>query len=81
MRRCGYLHNVINTISKICSSISRLFSIFLVKLLYSGQDSFACIWKFVESDDKVRVMCNVGDAVCWECEMFGLWDIGDVRCW
>ena len=52
----------------------------VVKPLYSGQDSFAFIRKFVESDDKIRDMWNVGDVVCWECEMLGLWDIGDVGC-
>ena len=44
------------------------------------KDSLACIRKFVESDDKIRVMWNVGDVVCWKCGMLGLQDIGDVRC-
>ena len=39
------------------------------------KDSLACIRKFVESDDKIRVMANVGDI------MFGIWDIGFVGCW
>ena len=45
------------------------------------KDSLACIRKFVESDDKIRVMCNVGDVVCWVFGMLGLWDVGDVGCW
>ena len=42
------------------------------------KDSLAFVQKFVESDDKIRVMWNVGDVVCWECGMLGLWDVGDV---
>ena len=42
------------------------------------KDNLACIRKFVESDDEIRVMWNVGDVVCWGCEMLGLQDIGDV---
>ena len=79
--RCGHLHNVINTISKICFSIFRLFNNFLVRPLHSGQDSFARIRKFVESDDKIRVTWSVSDVVCWECKTLGLWDIGNVGCW
>ena len=48
------------------------------------KDSLACFRKFPEIDDKIRVMMNVGDVVCWECGMLSLWDIGDVgywRCW
>ena len=42
--------------------------------------SLSCIRKFVESDDKIRVMWNVGDVVSWECGMLGLWNIGDAGC-
>ena len=28
------------------------------------KDSLACIGKFLESDDKIQVMWNVGDVVC-----------------
>ena len=56
------------------------------------KDSLACIRKFVESDDKIRFMWNIGDVVCWECGMLrfkgywgcgmlGMWDIWDVRHW
>ena len=45
------------------------------------KDSLACIRKFFESDDKIQVVWNVGDVVCWVCGMLGLWDIGDVGCW
>ena len=45
------------------------------------KQSLAHVRKFVESDDKIRVTWNVGDAVYWECGMLGLWDIGDVECW
>ena len=49
------------------------------------KDLLACIWEFVESDDKIRVMWNVGDVVCWECGMLvcgilGMWDVDDVGC-
>ena len=44
------------------------------------KDNLACTWKFVESDDKIQVMWNVGDVVCWECGMLDLQDIGDVGC-
>ena len=54
--------------------------------------SLACIRKFVESDDEIRDMWNVGDIVCygcvmlgfvryWECGMMRMWDVGDVGCW
>ena len=43
--------------------------------------SLACIRKFVESDNEIRVMWNVGDIVCWRCVMMGLWDVGDMGCW
>ena len=84
--RCGYLHKVINTISKICFSIICLFMKISLKYfnhLYNKKtyiwcwllpigcklqycwmkfkDSLACIQKFVESDDKIKVMSNVGD--------------------
>ena len=42
------------------------------------KDLLACIRIFVESDDKIRVMLNLGDAVCWECGILGIWDVGDV---
>ena len=45
------------------------------------KDLLGCIRKFVESDDKIRVMLNLGDAVCWECGMLDLRDIGDMGCW
>ena len=45
------------------------------------KDSLACIRKCFESDDKIQVVWNVGDVVCWVCGMLGLWDIGDVGCW
>ena len=32
------------------------------------------------SDDKIRVMWNVGDIVCWECGTLGMPDFGDVGC-
>ena len=44
------------------------------------KNSLACIHKFVESDDEIRVMCNIRDIVCWECGMLRLWDIWDVGC-
>ena len=44
------------------------------------KDNLACIGKFVESDDKIRVMWNVGNVVCWEYGALGSWDIGDARC-
>ena len=49
------------------------------------KENLACIRKFVESDDKIRVVWNVGDLVCCECGMLGLqelemWDIGDGEC-
>ena len=31
----------------------------------------------VESDDKIRVMWNVGDVVCWE----GMWDVWFAGYW
>ena len=48
--------------------------------------SLACIRKFVESDNEIRVMWNVGDIVCWRCvmmgcEMLGMWDVGNVAYW
>ena len=43
------------------------------------KDSLACIRKFVESDDEIRVMWNVGNTVCWEPGLFEMWDIRDVR--
>ena len=42
------------------------------------KDNLESIQKFVESDDKIRVMWNVGDVVCWECGMLDLYDVGDV---
>ena len=36
--------------------------------------SLAYIWKFVESDDKIRVMWNAGDVV-----LLGMWHVGFVR--
>ena len=44
------------------------------------KDSLPCIPKFVESDEKIQVMWNVGNVVCLECGMLGLWIIGDVGC-
>ena len=32
------------------------------------------------SDDKIRVMWNVGDIVCWECGILGMSGFGDVGC-
>ena len=32
------------------------------------------------SDDKIRVMWNVGDIVCWERGTLGMPDFGDVGC-
>ena len=55
------------------------------------KNSLAYIRKFLESDDEIRVMCNIGDIVCWmwdvgvvecsRCEIFGRWDVGDMGCW
>ena len=42
--------------------------------------SLACIRKFAESDDEIRVIWNVGDIVCWECGMLETLDVGDVGC-
>ena len=44
------------------------------------KDSLACIRKFAESDDEIRVIWNVGDIVCWECGMLETLDVGDVGC-
>ena len=35
------------------------------------KDLLACMQKFVESDDKIKVMLNVGDVVCLECGCWG----------
>ena len=43
------------------------------------KDSLACIQKFVESDDEIRVMWNVGDVTCWECGMLVMWDVWALR--
>ena len=42
--------------------------------------SLACNRKFVESDYKMRVRCNIGDIVCWECGLLGLCNVQDVEC-
>ena len=42
--------------------------------------SLACNRKFVESDYEMRVRCNIGDIVCWECGLLGLWNVRDVEC-
>ena len=44
------------------------------------KDSLACIRKFAESDDEIRIIWNVGDIVCWECGMLETLDVGDVGC-
>ena len=54
----------------------QVLSLNIVKLMF--KDSLACIRKFVECDDKIQAMRNFGAAVCWECGMLALWDIGDV---
>ena len=36
------------------------------------KDNLACIQKFVESDNKIRVMWNAGGVVCLGCGMLGL---------
>ena len=36
--------------------------------------------KFVESDDEIRVIRIIGDIVCWESGMMGLWMVQDVEC-
>ena len=41
----------------------------------------ACIQRFVQSDNEIRVIRNIKDIVCWRCIMFGLWNVGDVGCW
>ena len=46
------------------------------------KDSLACIQNFVESDDKIQVIWNVGDVGNMECcVMLGMFDVGDVGCW
>ena len=44
------------------------------------KDNLACIRKFIKSDNKIRVIRDVGDVICWECGMLRLWDIRDVEC-
>ena len=43
--------------------------------------TLASIRKFAESDDKIWVMWNVGNVVCWEYGMLDLQGIGDVGYW
>ena len=45
------------------------------------KDNLACIRKFVESDDKIQVMWNVGNVVSWVYGILEMWDVEDVRCW
>ena len=48
------------------------------------KDSPACVWKFVESDDKIRVIWHAGDVgnvISWVCGILEMWDVGDVGCW
>ena len=40
-----------------------------------------CIQTFVESDDEIRVMWNVGNILRWGRVMLGLLDVGDVGRW
>ena len=48
------------------------------------KDSLACIQNFVESDDKIQFIWNVGDVgnmeccVMLGCWMLVMWDVGDV---
>ena len=42
------------------------------------KDLLGCIRIFVESDNKIRVMLNLGDAVCWE---RGMLDVGFEGYW
>ena len=86
------INNLFN--KRTCISLG-LFPISVDK--WTFKHSLACIRKFFESDDEIRVMRNVWDVVCWECGMlglcdvrdvgcsrcgmFGTWDVGDVRCW
>ena len=47
------------------------------------KDSPACVWKFVESDDKIRVIWHAGDVgnvISWVCMILEMWDVGDVGC-
>ena len=41
------------------------------------KNSLAYIRKFV---DEIRIMYIIGDIVCWECGMMGLWNVQDVEC-
>ena len=46
------------------------------------KDSLACIQNFVESDDKIQVIWNVGDVGNMECcVMLGMFDVDDVGYW
>ena len=44
------------------------------------KDLLVCIRKFVESDDEIRVIWNVGDIVCCEYGILGMLDVGNVGC-
>ena len=44
------------------------------------KDSFACIQKFVESNDEIRVIWNVGHVACLGYWMLGMWHVGDLEC-
>ena len=44
------------------------------------KDSLTCISKFIENDDQIRVMWNVGDVGGLGSGMFEMWNDLDVGC-